>query len=352
VVRRLPMPIQALCAEFVERCATDELASDVPIDGSFYLKKVGGSAYWYFRESAGPTGRHLDHYAGPDSEDLQRQVDGHRQAKERYRERRMIVGTLQRAGLPAPDAETGRVLQVLADAGIFRLGAVVVGTVAYQTYSGLLGVVLGRRKFTTNDLEIAQFQSASSAIGNRVRMPFGDLLRLADPRFEPIVDPVHPGQVTRYGAADALRVHLLTPNDGTLATNPVALPALQASAQPMRLLDFLIFQDVQAVMLFGAGVGINVPAPERFALYRLLIGCLRIQTGESEDKAPEELRQAGELIDALCDQRAQELRGLWAELTGRGPGWNRLANEAVALLDAATGSPATREKFQHVIGVE
>jgi hypothetical protein len=351
MVRRLPIPIQALCAEFVERCATDELARDDPIDGSFFLKKVGGSAYWYFREAAGQTGRRLDHYVGPDSDDVQRQVAGHRQAKARYRERRMIVGTLQRAGLPAPDAETGRVLQVLADAGIFRLRAVVVGTVAYQAYAGLLGVVLGRRKFATTELEIAQFQSVSTTIGNKVRLPFGDLLKIADPRFEPIIDPGHPGQVTRYGAGDALRVNLLTPNDGTLATGPVALPALQASAQPMRLLDFLIFQDVRAVLLFGAGVAINIPAPERFALYRLLIGCLRLQTGESKAKAPEELRQAGELIDVLCDQRAHALRDLWAELTGRGPAWNRLASEAVALLDSATGSPATREKLQQVIGV-
>ena len=61
------------------------------------------------------------------------------------------------------------------------------------------------------------------------------------------------------------------------------------------------------------------------------------------------MRQAAELLDVLSDQRPYELRDLWAEMTGRGPKWMRLANEAVTLLDSATGSPAVREKFQAVV---
>jgi hypothetical protein len=323
----------------------------LPTNGSFFSKTISGRTYWYFREAADNAGKRHDRYVGPDTADLRRRISEHRQAKESYRERRTLVTTLQRAGLPAPTPQTGRVLEALAHAGIFRLRAVVVGTVAYQAYAGLLGVLLGSRNITTGDLDLAQFQSISLAIGDRVQGSLGDILKTADPSFEPVMDTIHPRHATRYAAGDGYRVDILTPNEGADDDSPVTLPAIQAEAQPLRYLDFLIYQEVHAAILFGPGIAINVPAPERFALHKLLVSRLRIQTPESQAKAAKDLRQASELIDALSDQRPYELRDLWQELTARGPKWMRLATEALALLDQTTGSPAVREKFQHAVGI-
>jgi len=350
MAQRLPLPIHTLYAELVERCALDRLASDFPVSGSFFTKTTSGRSYWYFREAVGDDGKRHDRYVGPDSSELQRQIGEHRQAKESYRERRTLVTTLQRAGLPTPDVETGRVLEVLADAGVFRLRAVVVGTVAYQAYAGMLGVLLGSRNVTTSDLDIAQFQSISLAVEDRVGASLGDILKTADPRFEPVMDATHPRHATCYAAGDRFRVDVLTPNEGPDNDSPVPLPALQAEAQPLRFLDFLIYQEVQAAVLFGAGIAVNVPAPERFALHKLLVSRRRIKSKESQAKAAKDLRQASELIDVLCNKRPYELRDLWEEMTARGPEWKRLANEAVTLLDEATGSPALREKFQALVG--
>lgn len=352
MAQRLPLPIHTLYAELVERCALDRLVSDFPVSGSFFTKTTGGRTYWYFRETAGGDGKRHDRYVGPDNPDLQRRIQEHRQAKISYRERRTLVTTLQRAGLRPPDARAGRVLEVLADAGVFRLRAVVVGTVAYQAYAGLLGVLLASRNIMTGDLDLAQFESVSIAVDDRIETPLVQILKTADPRFEPVMDPISTRHATRYAAGDDFRVDILTPNEGPDDGGPVLLPALRAEAQPLRFLDFLIYEEVQAVILFGAGVAVNVPAPERFALHKLLVSRLRLQNRDSQAKAAKDLRQASELIDVLSDLRPYELRDLWSEMTSRGPKWSRMAHEALALLDTATGSSAVREKLQGVVGID
>jgi hypothetical protein len=351
VAQRLPLPIHTLYAELVERCALDQLVSEFPVGGNFFTKTNRGRTYWYFREAAGENGKRRDRYVGPDTPELQRRIQEHREAKASYRERRTLVTALQRAGLRPPKTKIGQVLQALANAGVFRLRAVVVGKAAYQAYAGLLGVLLANRNVMTSDIDLAQFESISIAVGDAIETPFVEILKSIDPRFEPVMDPVSTRHATRYAAGDALRVDILTPDEGRDDGSPVMLPALQAEAQPLPFLDFLIYEEVQAVVLFGAGIAINVPAPERFALHKLLVSRLRVQNRESQAKAAKDLRQASELIDVLCELRPYELRDLWSEMTGRGPKWNRMAHEALALLDTAAGSSTVREKFRKVVSI-
>jgi hypothetical protein len=51
-------------------------------------------------------------------------------------------------------------------AGVFRFRAIVVGTVAYQTYSAMLSVRLPAGALQTADIDIAQFKNVSVAIGD------------------------------------------------------------------------------------------------------------------------------------------------------------------------------------------
>jgi hypothetical protein len=70
----------------------------------------------------------------------------------------MLVRSLRAAGLHASDERTGRILNVLSPSrASFRLRAVVVGTVAFQTYGALLGFfTLPAQAVRTGDLDIAQ----------------------------------------------------------------------------------------------------------------------------------------------------------------------------------------------------
>jgi hypothetical protein len=344
----MALPIQTMYAELVERSHAAQLASEFDTGGSFYRTSVKGRDYWYFRSSS-RAGHRLHRYVGPDSPALRRRIEQHQTKKTDLKERRALVVALLSTGLQRPDPLTGRILEALAAAGAFRMRTIVVGTIAYQTYPGLLGVKLGGTAARTEDLDIAQFADVSAAVEDEVELPLLEILRSADRRFEPLGGAFDSRHVTRYLAGN-YRVDVLTPNRGPDSDAPVPLPALKTAAQPLRYLDFLIRDEVQAVVLHGSGVPVNVPAPERYCLHKLIVSRARIETTESQAKARKDLQQAARLLSVLCDYRPDEIRDLWEELNSRGPSWREKAVQAVRLLDVEMGSSTVREKLEAVVG--
>lgn len=75
-----------------------------------------------------------------------------------------MVSTLRRAGLPGPDQFAGDVTKALADAGLFRLRAVLIGSVAFSTYAGMLGVRLPSAVMQTGDADFAQDFAISAGV--------------------------------------------------------------------------------------------------------------------------------------------------------------------------------------------
>jgi hypothetical protein len=137
---QIPLPIQTMYAELVERAHLGRMTADFDDPaGNFVKKTYDGREYWYFRGRMAGGIRPRDRYVGPDSPELQTRIAAHRSTKDDYRARRQLVSALLRTGMQGPDARTGRILEVLADAGVFRMRAVVVGTAAYQTYAGRNG---------------------------------------------------------------------------------------------------------------------------------------------------------------------------------------------------------------------
>lgn len=59
--------------------------------------------YWYF-DLPTPEGKDKRSYVGPASDEaLRERVNAHKEIKDNIRERRRMVSTLRRAGLPGPD---------------------------------------------------------------------------------------------------------------------------------------------------------------------------------------------------------------------------------------------------------
>jgi hypothetical protein len=344
----LPATLHTAYAELLERCALDRMAQEFPLGGSFYKRTLRGKDYWYFKPGAATDGgRRRDNYVGRDTAELREKIERHGEAKAAYRERRKLVVALERAGIRGPDPTTGRVLKALAEAGVFRLRAVVIGSVAYQTFSGLLGCSLSARNAATDDLDIAQFLSVSTDVEDAVEIPFEKILKSVDDRFRALPD-IKGRHATRYVLGDSgYRVDVLTPNRGSDTDDPVHLPALLTDGQPLRFLflDFLIHNEVPAVSLYGDGILINVPAPERYALHKLLVSRLRTETAESQAKAEKDLRQ---LLEILVEKRPYEIHDLWQDLVERGPKWRKYATEAVSLLDQVTRTSALRERLLQV----
>src|SRR5271169_4846882 len=147
MARLLPRIDQLAFADLVDKCHEADFAAEFPANGALLQQQRAGRSYWYYRGYApalngGAPTRSLK-YIGPAGDpDIKRRVAAFGSIKADHRARRDLASRLRRAGLPAPLPFDGAVVAALAKTGMFRLRAILVGSTAYQSYGGLLGVKL------------------------------------------------------------------------------------------------------------------------------------------------------------------------------------------------------------------
>jgi hypothetical protein len=340
MLREISLAARTAYADLVERCFAAAFEQSFASEGAFTAKTIRGRRYWYFQTSNGEK-RHQA-YVGPETEELLKQIERHRSVRDDERDRRSVVSMLVRSAyLPGPDRRIGEIVAALQQAGVFRLRAVLVGTIAYQTYSAMLGVRLPIATMQTGDVDIAQHRTISFAAKDSTPPPL-EILRQVDPSFRPTPHASDPRSSTSYRATGGLRVDFLTPNRGADAEEPVALPSLSTDAQPLRFLDYLIHEPVRAVLLHGPGVPVLAPAPERYALHKLIITQRR---REGSEKRSKDVEQAEALLDAITSRKNHELTTAWAEVWARGKTWRRLLGQGTSLL-----SVAVRDRTLQTVG--
>lgn len=338
----IPLTLQTAYADLLDRCASAAFSRAFTGDGVFTPKTVRGRRYWYFQVMQ-EDGTRKQRYVGPETPELLERIRAHREARSEQRDRQALVSTLVRsAHLPRPEARIGQIVEALADAGVFRLRGVLIGTVAYQTYSAMLGIRLPLAAVQTGDVDIAQFKNVSVAVEERAPTIL-ETLRKVDPSFRAVPHMHNQRSVTSYVARGGMRVDFLTPNEGPDTDAPAALPALGTDAQQLRFLDFLIHDAEPAVLLYGEGVYVLVPSPERYAVHKLIVARRR---NEGAAKIDKDVRQAEALLDALARKRPHELRAVWREAFGRGKKWQELIGEGVGLIKADV-----RDSTLRVVGV-
>jgi hypothetical protein len=334
-----PLVTQTTYAELLERCANAAFDEAFAEEGAFTAKTVKGRRYWYFQTGTGEA--RTQRYVGAETPELLERIAHHRAGRDDERERRALVSTLVRSfNLPRPIQEIGDIIAALAKAGVFRLRGVLVGTVAYQTYSAMLGVRLPVGQLQTGDIDIAQFKNVSVAVGDSTP-PVLEVLKKVNKTFRAVPHVVDGRSVTSYAARGGLRVDFLTPNEGGETGQPQALPALRTDAQPLRFLDYLIHDPEPAVILHGAGTYVQVPAPARYAVHKLIVSRRRPEGLAKRDK---DLQQAEALLAALAEKRPRELKQAWQEAYERGRTWRQLLTEGLGQL----GAPA-RDSLLKVI---
>ncbi|WP_407519826.1 nucleotidyltransferase family protein [Methylobacterium oryzisoli] len=320
----LPLTQHTLFADLQQRCLDAMFDAQLPENGSFSQRHQNGRSYWYYlgyAAGADGTARRYSKYVGPvDDPAVTQRVASFGQAKIGYRERRDLVRALHTLGLPAPPPVVGDVMEALWKNGFFRLRGVLVGTIAFQTYAGLLGVRLPEAHLATSDLDVAQFHSISMLVEDSMP-PILDVLRGVDATFREVPHPADSCGGVAFVNARQFRVEFLTPNrTGDAATGAASrMPALGgASAQPLRYLDFLIYRPVRSVLLHKGGVPVTVPAPARYAIHKLIVAMLRRDDPASAAKARKDVHQAAALIEALgLASQADSLGDAWIEPAGR-----------------------------------
>jgi len=327
----IPLIAQTTYAELLERCEASSFSQAFPEEGTFSSKTIKDRRYWYFQTTTAK-GR-VQRYVGPETPELLERINHHRALRDDEKERRAMVSALTRSfGLPGPIGAIGDVVAALARVGVFRLRSVLVGTVAYQTYPALLGTKLSNSLLQTSDVDIAQFTSISVAVDDRTP-PMLDVLRSVDRTFREVPHVADCRQTTSYIGKGGLRVDFVTPNEGPDTDRPQNLPALGTDAQPLRYLDYLIHEPLNAVLLHGSGILVLVPAPERFAVHKLILALERPPAAAKREK---DVAQAEALISTLLEKRAADLGSAWEEAYGRGPQWRKMLLGGMKNLSAET----------------
>ncbi len=346
---------QVMFSDLVQKTFDADFDENFPANGTFLKQKRANRDYYYYKAydtsgGDGPTKTSLKYVGPADDPEIVRRVEAFERTKIGYRTRRELAAKLRRAGYPSPPHLEGLVIGELAKAGLFRLRATVVGSVAYQTYSGTLGVKLPDELITTEDVDIAKFYGISISIDET--MPdIETVLKKVDPTFAPSFSIDEQTLFSGFANAKGFKVEFITPNRGDkdFSTRLSAMPSLGPSvgAQVLRYLDFLIHDPIRSVVLHDAGVPVLVPAPERYAVHKLIVATLR--NVFSQDKAKKDINQAGALIQAFGTvKRASDLGFAWLEAWERGPRWRRrvgvgalrLSDESFAILSKGVAEAA------------
>jgi hypothetical protein len=193
-------------------------------------------------------------------------------------------------GLP-----TYSTLASLHNHGIFRAGALLIGSHAYGALMNALGVKTV--DYSTEDVDIARRE----ALVLPEVPPFIDMLRETGIGFfeVPRVDRGAPSTSFAERGGSRLRVDLLVPSRGhDYPTIPV--PELKAHAKGLPYLAYLLGASQEVPILSPHGVVlVRVPVPERYAIHKLMVAQMRPKTDARPEK---DLRQAAVLLDALVER--------------------------------------------------
>lgn len=258
-----------------------------------YRRSRGGIEYLYAKRQIG-AGRKDIFIGRADDPQAVMRAESYSRGAAAARRRRKQVQILKAQGLWGPEPWLGRLLEAVADAGLFHQGALLVGTAAFQLMEPLLGIFLPRPTLMTTDLDIA---TASLALEAPPGETFEQIVHLADPTFTAVPQLRKARLPSRFRAADGHLVELLTPVLRRSDTNPMPLPGLAASAAPLAYMQWLIAEPVTALALWGSGVLVRIPRPARYAVHKLIIAQRRDPANII--KRSKDLEQARIIIAAL-----------------------------------------------------
>ena len=314
-MRPIPLNLMTLYADLLQSVAmADERA------GSIATKTVKKKKYVYVTTKDGSA--RLEKYLGPAEDPLvQERVERVRHAAERAKSLKNTVSLLKQGRFPAPSLILGRILEVIANAGLFQRGMTLVGTAAYQTYAGMLGYYAPAATLATNDadLSVAEF-----APGDREE-DIESILKRADPTFAPVWH-AEDKLPRAFRASNGFTVDLLT-RYGRGRQSPVLVESLGCAAVPLSFQEFPTEETIETVALYGSGVLVRVPTPTKFAIHKLIVAQRRNRTETA--KKQKDLRQARELIDIFLEMDESALQDALDDARERGKAWKSAINASL-----------------------
>lgn len=310
-----------------------EFTRDVShLNGSFGTKKVKGTTQWYF------SFRDIDQrvrqlYVGPDTPAILDLVQKARAAEPRERLRALARSAVVLGCAPVERKHLSVILR-LNEFGFFRAGGVLVGTHAFLAYANQLGVRWSQGD-QTSDVDFAHAgRNVSIALPATVRAERHSALTTLAEGFLPLVQfRGAAGASYRHRDEPEFQIDFLTTRTSD-SDDPVRVENLDVALQPLRFMEFSL-ERVQQATLFdstGRAAVVSLPAPERYAVHKLLV--IGERAGAFRSKVSKDLAQASSLIEYFRDNDPEALRDAWFDAIGRGPGWKKRALEGLKALKA------------------
>lgn len=318
-----PIAIQTTYQDLLERHRT---RPSVSIAGSIIKKVKSDNSYWIARRRVGA--QPIDTQIGPNNSDVRERI---RQAiTEQAREKEwrhgtgQLVAQLRASGSPTFDMQSGKVISSLGRAGFFKAGGILAGTHAFALYELELGVRFSASMARTEDIDLVADRHVSVVAPNG-----GKILPLLD---DLVLEPIggvldhHP---TRWKSEGGIPIDFLTSRRRG-GKEIVELEGLGIYAQALPFMEYIIQDPIEAVGLYREGILLRIPAPERYAIHKLIVAAAR--TGSFRSKSAKDMAQAEALIEVLAEQRPFELSAAYQEATSRGQKWNSLIKQSLKRL--------------------
>jgi hypothetical protein len=301
---------------------------------SFVAKRIKGGKHWYLQLTVGS--RKTQHYLGPDVIEVRNLIESEtalwRSAAPDLASREQLVSMLIHGGAYTASSADARVFELLERAGVFLAGGVLVGWHAFALYGNMLGVRWASETTRTQDVDIAVEQHLVIGVPN---IEIDLRQAIVDSELGcieiPALDRGSPSTKFRIRGRQ-LSVDILTPMLGRASTKPIHLKSLNVYAEPIRFLDYLLDDAQAAIVVAKAGLLVNVPAPARYALHKLVIAERRVAAFQT--KASKDVSQAEQLLEALLRDRTGDLRVAWKAALGQPAKFMRELRAGLAKLSA------------------
>jgi hypothetical protein len=326
-MRPIPLNFQTMYADLLQSKGLADIAH-----GSISTRKIKGKEYLYVTTKDGSK-RHQRSLGLASDPAVKAKAGEIRRAAVHAKGLRTTVSALKKAYIPGPSLPLGRVLEAIANAGLFKQGVVLVGTAAYQTYPCLVGAYLPSSALTTNDADLL----VSSFVSKDEPQDLEKILQRADPTFRALMS-ADDRLPKVFRAANDLQVDILT-KFGRGRKSPILIEALQCSAEALAYMEYLAEESIEAVALYGTGVLVSVPPPIRYAVHKLLIAQER---RAQSPKRAKDLKQARDLLDVFSETDSVALEEALEEAKERGPKWKKNINASLReiKMEARQGSLA------------
>jgi len=271
---------------------------------SFISAKRGNGTYWYLQHSLPKPKK--QYYLGPDTPELLARIE---QQKARWEAGKVDAEVLQKqvamaiaGGCLHVSYQAYRVLNSVAEAGLFKAGGVLVGSYAFAALGNMLGVSWRKDTTITQDVDFAGSQECMVALPSE---PLRDVVMGADVGMleVPMFNPNSPSTSFNIKGKD-FRVDLITPLAGK-PKDVQYVKEIKSYAQPVAFLEYLLEDTQKAVLLYRSGVIVNVPNPARYALHKLVVAQRR--RAAERVKSRKDIAQATQVIACLLDQSPGDL---------------------------------------------